>query len=483
MFRSANRPNRCAARTQTAGARPRRVATSDRRGGPGTTALVQRKCAACEEQDEASVVQRSAEWPQAGTSQPAPEAVTAELRAPGRPLDARVRSAFQRRTGWDLSQVRIHTGAQAGASARAIGARAYTSGWHVVFADEAYTPETRSGRALLAHELTHVVQQTRGSAGGAGPLRIGASDTVAEREADAVAQRVTAGELPGATPGSAPRGTLQRACLSAATCAGPIAGSASEFGAREESFEARARARRARMSPARARANGHTGRARQLERFLDAHAPGLRVNIHGIFLDFDLSPDTGALTMACDQMTPPIQGATKPCVFVHGAFNQEASAFMNTTRPTIGGVSREDWRVATLQTLTHEIQHVIFDNAVRPAPPGAGGCSRATVAHELSEMNAIISEFPTVFRAIPAGAAAGSTAQTRLDRWFQSVITNPSESIQGILKTMRCACDCSEVDAWVIDTFNFVASSWTAAERTAFNTELRRAVWGLGWPL
>jgi hypothetical protein len=94
-----------------------------------------------------------------------------------------------------------------------------------------------------------------------------------------------------------------------------------------------------------------------------------------------------------------------------------------------------------------------------------------------------MSEFPIVFRAIPVGAAVGDPARTRLDNWFQSSITNPSESIAGILKKMRCTCDCGPVDAWVKDTFSFVSASWTAAERTAFNTELRKAAWGLSWPL
>src|SRR5262249_35614699 len=223
--------------------------------------------------------------------------------------------------------------------------------------------------------------------------------------------------------------------------------------------------------------------ARQLERFLNGQAPGLLANIHGIFIDQDMSAGTGALTIDCSAMVPPITGAVNPCVFVHGVLNQQALAFNTSAAPMIGGLPREDWRIETLQTLTHEIQHVIFDSSGRPAPAAAVGCARAAVEVELSELSAVISEFPAVFRAVPAGAAAGDPALVRLDNWFNSAITNPSESFRGILKKLRCTGDCAQVDAWGVDTFNFVASSWSVPERAAFNAELKKPVWALSWPL
>ncbi|MDY6874284.1 MAG: DUF4157 domain-containing protein [Chloroflexota bacterium] len=63
------------------------------------------------------------------------------------------------RFGRDFSQVRLHTDSQADRSARAFGARAMTMGRDIVFASGEYAPQSRSGRHLLAHELTHVVQQ------------------------------------------------------------------------------------------------------------------------------------------------------------------------------------------------------------------------------------------------------------------------------------------------------------------------------------
>ncbi len=79
----------------------------------------------------------------------------------GQPLDAATRSRMEAHFGHDFSRVRIHTNSEANRSSDAINALAYTSGEHVVFGVGHYTPHTPQGLRLLAHELTHVVQQTR----------------------------------------------------------------------------------------------------------------------------------------------------------------------------------------------------------------------------------------------------------------------------------------------------------------------------------
>lgn len=85
----------------------------------------------------------------------------------GNPLPESVRCFFEPRFGYDFSQVRIHTDARAAESARAVNAAAYTVGRDIVFDAGHYAPGIASGRALLAHELVHVVQQgeSRESAG------------------------------------------------------------------------------------------------------------------------------------------------------------------------------------------------------------------------------------------------------------------------------------------------------------------------------
>jgi len=79
----------------------------------------------------------------------------------GRPLDSATRAFFEPRFGTDFSHVRVHTDSHAAASARSVNALAYTVGHDVVFGAGQYAPQTSEGRHLLAHELTHVVQQRR----------------------------------------------------------------------------------------------------------------------------------------------------------------------------------------------------------------------------------------------------------------------------------------------------------------------------------
>jgi hypothetical protein len=91
--------------------------------------------------------------------------------------------------GADFSHVRVHRDERAAQSAEAVNALAYTVGRDVVFGAGQYAPETVKGRSLLAHELTHVVQQGD-STSSHGKLEIGAEDSPFEREADQIATAV-----------------------------------------------------------------------------------------------------------------------------------------------------------------------------------------------------------------------------------------------------------------------------------------------------
>ena len=94
-----------------------------------------------------------------GLRQAAPESVRTTLDSLGAPLTHETRERMELRFGSDFSQVRVHTDSVAARSAQEIHARAYTGANDVVFAAGEFAPETRAGEALLAHELTHVVQQ------------------------------------------------------------------------------------------------------------------------------------------------------------------------------------------------------------------------------------------------------------------------------------------------------------------------------------
>ena len=118
-----------------------------------------------------------------------PRPIPDVLRGPSQPLAAPLKEEMEARLGADLSDVRTHTDAAARASAAEIGARAYTSGSHVVVGDGGADKHT------LAHELTHVIQQRSGPVAGtwtSAGLRLSDPSDCFERRADANASRVMA---------------------------------------------------------------------------------------------------------------------------------------------------------------------------------------------------------------------------------------------------------------------------------------------------
>jgi len=168
---------------------------------PVQTGLLQRKracgqhtiaggeCEECSKKHEGTI-QRAAV--SAAPTNSVPPIVHDVLSSSGHPLDARTRAFMEPRFGHDFSGVRVHTDARATESARAVNALAYTVGRDVVFGQGEYKPGTSEGRRLLAHELTHVVQQQRATQPLHG-VRVAADrDSVFEREANNTAKEMPA---------------------------------------------------------------------------------------------------------------------------------------------------------------------------------------------------------------------------------------------------------------------------------------------------
>ena len=156
-------------------------------------------CPACAEENKKRRVSRYA----AGGARPdgaVPSIVDDAVRAPGQRLPADLRASMEPRFGADFSDVRVHTDDVSARAAHAVAASAYTLSSHVVFGAGQYAPGTDSGRRLLAHELTHVVQQRQAGADSVvnADRRISDPSDAAEREADATAERVTAAPAAGA---------------------------------------------------------------------------------------------------------------------------------------------------------------------------------------------------------------------------------------------------------------------------------------------
>ncbi len=113
-----------------------------------------------------------------------PPSVYDVLRSPGQSLDSRSQTNFGARFGCDFSNVRVHHNSIASRSAEEVGANAYAVGNHVVFREDQYAPQTIEGGQLLAHELTHVVQQGNRAWDASRPLVMDQATSSAEREAE-----------------------------------------------------------------------------------------------------------------------------------------------------------------------------------------------------------------------------------------------------------------------------------------------------------
>jgi hypothetical protein len=163
------------------------------------------------------LLQRKARKSELGsrTDSSVPPIVDEVLRSPGRPLDAEMRVFMEPRFGHDFSQVRVHTDAKAGESARAVNAAAYTVGRDVVFGAERYAPSTESGQRLLAHELAHVVQQHGDATAAALTSSISEPVDPLEKEAERVSERLASGEEVAVEKGIALSGRLYRVSVGA----------------------------------------------------------------------------------------------------------------------------------------------------------------------------------------------------------------------------------------------------------------------------
>jgi hypothetical protein len=180
----------------------------------GNHTLAGSECAACGKSARAissamPPIQRFARQ----TARPAdvaPASVGHALGGPGRPLEPALRWQMEQRFGHDFSGVRIHTGATAETSARELNAQAYTVGRDIVFDAGRYAPGTHEGQRLLAHELTHFVQQRGQRAVAQTQLAVSTPGDAGEREADAAADAVMHGRGVSSITPALP--TVQRKC-------------------------------------------------------------------------------------------------------------------------------------------------------------------------------------------------------------------------------------------------------------------------------
>lgn len=166
---------------------------------PARPRTLQRKCACggstkagseCEECKQKKLQRKTTNVSGATT---APPIVHEVLRSPGQPLDTGTRAFYEPRFGHDFSKVRVHTDEKAAESARSVNALAYTVGQNIVFDVMRLAPSSPAGRKTLAHELTHVIQQSSESMPTSNDVAISDPSDAAEQQAERVATSVLTG--------------------------------------------------------------------------------------------------------------------------------------------------------------------------------------------------------------------------------------------------------------------------------------------------
>jgi hypothetical protein len=434
--------------------------------------LLARKCASCESTGSscAACAAEPEETMQRKTESLASAAGTSDSANPvhssgiGEPLNGETRAMMEPRFGSDLSQVRLHTDSRAAESARSVNALAYTVGRDIVFGAGQYAPQTSAGQRLLAHELTHFIQQ---SSAAFQPMLQRACIT------DPECEPAKEGDLPGSN----------------------VKGSAEHFQASVEREEKETAKKKHTKTPREIRdelcskkppdpactANGHASRATEFEKLFRPLAPDQFALADGVFIDKAIPRRYAAYVQDCRAFKPKLPG--DQCIFIPERLEKQSASY-NSGEKKIGGKEREEWLTDALGTVTHELEHVRFEQDFPETKPRRQACDFDDISGELTELAAIISEFPVFFRS--HANKSWKERRVEMDQWFNHKITQPSrhgERIAGILKAIRCRCECRDVNAYLERLVEFTTASWTEVEKNTFHEELRDPKWKLDWPI
>jgi beta-lactamase superfamily II metal-dependent hydrolase len=203
------RCEQCQNELEDSKARPMHAGDSD--SNPASGLPVQRLCPECEQRSKqtqtaasgSTVSRKEADGSSPQVSPSAASNISA-MEGGGSPLPLATRGFFESRFGTDLSPVRVHTDGRAADTARSINAKAFTVGRNIAFGTGQYAPESREGRQVLAHELTHVVQQNGSQLQRAQPRATGQAPAVATSVKPEAEKKGEVKRKPDAGAGNAP---------------------------------------------------------------------------------------------------------------------------------------------------------------------------------------------------------------------------------------------------------------------------------------
>ena len=373
----------------------------------------------------------------------------------GEPLPSGVRAAMESGFGADFSDVRIHRGSEAVASAAAIGARAYTLGHDVVFGAGQYDPTGDDGRRLLAHELAHTLQQ------GEGRVRRVPCRSAAQCAAP------TAGDTAAFVTGIAPVQSAASAAMAAAPAASPLAAQRALIGAPTPNIDALMAA---------------SGMTRRFEVFGIFQSPRIEGNAGGQTNVCSVFPNESPAGAAI-RADPGAAG--KACIEVPPSIEAQAGTLLGVTPP--GTATQRADRARILGMLAHEMEHAHFNLTTSATITPTADCNLDTIVRTnpdfptfdhfrvrffLSEIAGISNQFPTFFDNFIAND--NPVDHRLLFDEERNEAFNSQEGIVGVIQGLQCVCSCASVNSLVTQTINVATSAWTPRQRLAFLRAMTR---------
>jgi hypothetical protein len=348
-----------------------------------------------------------------------------------------------RRVGFDFSRVRVHADARAAESARAVRARAYTVGQDIVFAPGEYAPGTSAGRALLAHELAHTLQQ-------GGRL---------SRAPDGPLDRKLPPHVPKAPSMRSSAAALTTPC-STTGCPAKIPGSAEDF------------------IPGGYRGEGHwpSQPSVHVAKYMAAEAPQFQQGVHQVIV----VPQAGLSSRDVswgDSTNPPADDPSAGAITVSPAVEQQAAVFNQGQAPTIAGVSREDWSFSLKRQLSWAHDQIQF----RRSPTALLPSGNAAAMWELQALHGWLAGWPVDYERAMS-AATPQEQQAQVEKFVDFRVESQVLGVRGILKRLRCTLSCDEADASITRVFGEVSSGWPREMRDALLFGLMDPKRALMWP-
>jgi hypothetical protein len=425
-------------------------------------------CEECQQKQQATVA-RKAENKFNATE--APPLVADVLRSPGQPLAVSARNSLEGKLGQDLSSVRVHDDSLAAESASAVNALAFTVGSHIVFGAGQYTPGTHHGDRLLAHEVTHTIQQ-----GGAGARQSTDASSFGE-SGTSVAAGTTAG-------------VLQRACRPGLPeCATGFPGDSGRFGiktAAQQEEKKKASGPSPKSGPVTCQNPRHKERAVNFEKLVESEGVHKPPEVFGFFINACEAAGGGA--PQCRDFPDGMPTGAEPdkvCVELLASDEDSAKAiFAKKTR-----TADDNAQVTYLKGVAlHEGQHAVFDKDPGKIVSAGADCDLKTVIHPnpdpavdafrvsfyLSEISAETAEFAPYFQ--NTKTSPGKDSLEAMYDHERDMVLNPEENILGIIKTLQCKCDCDTVDKFVVDVVNNVIQSWPPDQKDEYLKAMTRMI-------